>query len=150
MKRFTSHPDQALQEAIGHIMALQTIYRKENDVLSRADTNGFLALQNEKLEAAQLYQSSIKGLLTRKDEIKTASASLKNKLQVMQKDFSALTAENLVLVQRMRRCTDRLGETLMNAAREAVRRQRPLNYTADGRFEDNENKSVSTGINETA
>lgn len=144
------NPDQVLQEAITHISALREVYVRENKALSSSDTAGFLALQEEKLAAARNYQHSVSGILKEREAYGSFNPVLKNRLQAMQTDFSGLMKTNMDMLERMRRCTERLGEMIMSAARDAAQRERAVNYGECGNLQGEDRKSVSMGLNETA
>ncbi len=146
----SQNPEKALQDTIETIEALQDVYVRETQSLKAANTQDFLALQDEKLQTAQKYQSSIKQILKRKEEMQTVSPALKAKLQDMQEGFSQTSKSNLEEIQRMQRTVDRLGNTIRKAAKETARRLRGHSYSQTGKIEGEDKKTVSMGINETA
>ena len=68
----------------------------------------------------------------------------------MQKNFSELTAKNMDSLKRMQKSTHRLGEVIMNAAKDAAKSQRSHVYGETGTLRGAEKKSVSMGLSETA
>jgi hypothetical protein len=149
-KNFSKEPNKAMQEMMETIDSLRGIYTKENEALSAADTKAFLELQEKKLEVARDYQSGIETMLTRKDQMKTVNPLLKKRLVESQKNFSDLTTKNMELLKRMQKSTHRLGEVIMNAAKDAAKSQRSHVYGETGTIRGAEKKSVSMGLSETA
>ncbi len=144
-------PDRAMQEMMNIIDNLRGIYVKETDALTHADTDLFLKIQDEKLEAAKQYQRGIEFILDNKSDMRAAHPNLKTRLQAMQEEFAELSQRNMEAIRRMQRCTQRLGETIMNAAREESRKTRAFSYAENGAIAASDRKSVSMGsINETA
>lgn len=147
----SSNPDRAMQEMMSIIDRLRGIYVRENEALIAADTQTFLSLQDEKLSTAREYQLGAQHMMEHRDDIRTASAGLKDRLIAMQQEFAHLSETNMESIRRMQRCTERLGETIMNAAREEMRKNRVVNYAETGIMAASERKTVSMGsINETA
>ena len=139
----------AAREMMTTIGALQRIYEQETEALENHDTQGFLMLQEDKLFAAQNYQRGIEELMARKDELKHVPQSTKIQLQEMQSDFSEMAKRNMKAIQRMQRVVERLGITIRGAAKEAIKKQRPMHYGESGTIEGEDTRSVSTGFSET-
>ena len=146
----SSSPEKAMNEMMGTIDTLRSVYIEENQALESADTKGFMALQDRKFETAKLYQQSVEEILARKDEMRRVDPSLKRKLRLMQADFTTLAAENKEALKRMQRTMSRLSDTVRSAAKEAVNKQQATSYGECGRLQNTENRVVSTGISETA
>ena len=149
-RTYSAEPNRAMQEMMETIDSLRGIYIKENEALDAADTKAFLELQERKLEVARDYQSGIETILARKDQMKSVNPLLKNRLIQMQKNFSELTAKNMDSLKRMQKSTHRLGEVIMNAAKDAAKSQRSHVYGETGTLRGAEKKSVSMGLSETA
>lgn len=146
----SANPNKAIQEMMDSIDVLRKVYIRETEALVAADSEKFLSLQEEKLGAARNYESGIEQILARKDEIKMADPSLKNRLEDMQKDFARLADKNLDALGRMSRTLGRLGNSIRNAARETAAQQRAVSYGKDGTIHKAERKTISTGLSETA
>lgn len=149
-RTLSKDPAMALQEVMETISTLRDIYAEENNALTAADTKGFLALQDRKLEVAQVYQDRISELLARKHELSQVSPDLKNKLAAMQREFAELAGQNRNALERMQRCMNHLGNRLREAAQDAMRKQRAVSYGRTGRMQDDPRKTVSAGIITTA
>jgi hypothetical protein len=149
-KTLSADPNKAMQEMMSTIDNLRAIYVQENEALDTSDTKTFMELQEKKLEAARSYQEGIETILARKEQMKKANPLLKKRLAEMQKDFSDLAAKNIESLKRMQRCTHRLGELIMNAAKDAARSQRSFVYGETGAMRGSERKTVSMGVSETA
>lgn len=139
----------AMQDMMLTIDALRGIYVRETEALENTDTQTFLSLQDEKLEAAQKYKRGIESLMTRED-LKNVSPAIKNKLAAAQKDFAGLADRNIEALQRMQRSTERLGQTIMGAAKDAARKKQAFSYGENGLVHKNEKRTVSMGLSETA
>ncbi|MGQ0527383.1 MAG: hypothetical protein ACT4OY_05050 [Alphaproteobacteria bacterium] len=147
----SANPDSAMQEMMGIIDNLRGIYMKETDAMTGADTDLFMKLQDEKLQAARQYQKGIEFIMDNKSDMRTAHPNLKARLAAMQEEFAALSQKNMEAIKRMQRCSQRLSETVMTAARDEARKQRAFNYAENGVIATSDRKSVSMGsINETA
>lgn len=142
------NPDKAMQEMMETINALRTVYEQENAALDASDTKGFLGLIDRKMAIARDYHAGAVQMLERREEFSKADPDLRKKLLDMQEDFSELSSRNLESLDRMRRSVRRLGDKIMGAAREAVKKD-SVNYEASGNLYDTD-RSVSLGLNESA
>lgn len=140
----------AMQEMMETIDALRGVYARETEALAKADTQGFFALQDEKMETARRYQGSVERILAHKDEIAAADPQLKNRLAASYKEFSAASEKNMNALARMSRCIDRIGDTMRHAAKEEAAKKRAFSYGQSGVLQRAEHKSVSMGVSETA
>jgi len=144
----SAEPHKAMQEMMATIDSLRTLYMEENAALDKCDTRTFLTLQERKIESARRYQSGIAQMLERRDEMRTADPALRQRLVAMQEDFSNLTAANVKALDRVQRGVKRLGERIMNAARDAAQKE-AVNYGKKGLL--NKYKGpVSIGVSESA
>ncbi len=143
-------PNRAMQDMMDIINSLRGVYAEETEALNKADTKAFLDLQEKKMTAARQYQRGIEDILSREEQMKSVAPSLKNRLASMQKEFFGLSQKNLEALSRMQRCTSRLGETIMGAAKDAAKSQQTHVYGETGSIRDNERRSVSMGVSETA
>lgn len=147
----SSDPNTALRQVISTIEKLQGVYERETDVLHTVDGKAFMAMQDDKIGAIREYQCGMSQLLSRRDEMGAADPALKKKLKTMHAVFSQQSRENLEALARMKRCTERLGNTLRQAAISAVQQQRTYSYGENGTITGNaRNKAVSSGVSETA
>ena len=145
------NPDKALEDMIETINSLRDVYQQETEALGASDTKAFLSLQDRKLEVARRYQYGVEAMTTHRESMKNASPRLRDKLKSMYGDFSALAARNLEALERMQRNTERLGDTIMQAARDAARQQRTYAYSGNGAITGSAaRKGVSMGVSETA
>ena len=147
----SSDPGIAMQEMMDTIDTLRAVYVRETDALVVADTKAFLALQEEKLEAARAYQETVQEFLTRKEEMKNVNPLMKKQLEDMQSEFSSLAKKNMDALQSMQRSVERLGSTIRNAAKDSAQKERAVSYGEGGRLQSTEQKVISTGsVSETA
>jgi prefoldin subunit 5 len=146
---FSADPNLAMQEMMSVIDALRSVYVRENEVLAASDARAFVEIQKEKFEAAQKYQAGVEDLMKRKESMKSASPVLKNRLVEMEKEFSQISEKNIEALKRMQRCVERVGQTIMNAAKDAARKRRAVAYGESGALR-GDAKTVSMGVSETA
>lgn len=143
-------PERAVKSVISVIEDLQHIYAEETDALERSKARKFLDLQDQKFTTAQQYQTAIEQLLARKEDLKKASPESRDKLKMMQRNFSELASKNMASLKRMGRTIDRLSERIRTAAKDEINKHRAVSYSESGRVNDLDSKSISTGLNETA
>ena len=143
-------PDKALQEMMNTIDVLRDIYTMETKALESTDTQKFLEIQEKKLLSADRYRQSIEQMMARKDEMSKADPVLKERLKEMQNDFSALADKNKEALSRMQRCSERLSNTLRNAAKKAIQKKRSVAYSETGTLRKNSTKHIPMSISETA
>ncbi len=140
----------ALREVSTTITKMSEIFKAETKALNAVDSNSFAALQAEKISTAQEYQSDMGQIISRKNEVSQADPTLRDKLKQMQKDFSRISQENLEALSRMQRCTDKLGNTIRNAAIHAAQKQNGYSYGENGAISNAaKKKAVSSGLSET-
>lgn len=145
----SSDPKRAIQDMMQTIDALRNVYVAETMALAASDTPAFLSLQDQKIEAAQNYHTGISEFLTRKDEILTVHPDLKSLIRRKQEEFSDVARENLDALDRMRRTVDRMGNRIMQAARDAATRE-GVTYGKSGNMNGYKNKPVTMGLNKSA
>ena len=149
-KTLSSDINVALREVSSTIRKLGEVYAEEAKALNNIDHKTFIALQEKKLVAARAYQSDMGQMIARKGEIKMADSTAKKRLEKVEKEFSEISRANMDALNRMQRCTERLGTTIRNAAIRAAQRQRGDGYGKTGAFLENaKKKAVSSGLSET-
>lgn len=149
--RLSANPRKAIQEMMETIDHLKGVYERETEALNKSDVKTFMALQDEKISTAQIYQDNIAQMMSRKEELKAMDPAARNKLEEMQGEFSQLAKKNMIALKKMQKTMDRFGGTLRDAARDAVKKDHSTNYTAKGRMDLDEAKRITTGtISETA
>lgn len=144
----SKNPNQAMQEIMGTIDLLRLALVKETNALKEADTEKFMDLQDSKIEIARDYLDGMAQLLARKDELKAADPTLKNRLEKMRAEFADTVRENHSSLDRMKTGMKRLGERIMETVREAARKEEQLIYGANGHMQSGLNASL--GVNESA
>jgi len=144
-------PNTALRQMMSTIEKLQSVYKHETEVLNATDSNAFMDTQDKKISAIKEYQAGMSQLLNRREELGKADPSLKARLKDMHAKFSQQSRQNLEALARMKRCTERLGNTLRQAAISEAQQQRTYSYGQSGTISGSaRNKAVSSGISETA
>ena len=143
-------PHKAMQEMMDMIDHMRGVYEVETDALERFDAKGFLAIQEEKLQATNAYRAGIEDILSRKEEIRGVDSSIKRKIEKMQKDFADLSVKNMTALKQMQKTMERLGETVQKVAKDTVNKQSAFSYGDSGRLNSSEKKRVSIGVSETA
>lgn len=145
------NPAKAASEMTEIIMDMQKIYEHETEALMEADTRRFNELQEKKLIAARRYQEGISQMIARKNEMQGIDPAIKNKLKDLQKDFADISQKNMEALGRMKRCTERLGNIIRTAAKDAAKKDRGVTYGETGKMSGSTVKrAVSMGVSETA
>ncbi len=140
----------AIKDVMDIIKCLGKVYSEENEALKRSDTKKFMALQEKKLTAAHEYQSAMAQMIARKNELKTADPAMKDRLKKLHSNFSAISEENMRSIERMQRCTERLGNTIRTAAIKSAHNTRGYSYGETGAISNiSRKKAVSSGLSET-
>ncbi|MBL4805563.1 MAG: hypothetical protein JKY71_11960 [Alphaproteobacteria bacterium] len=143
-------PKKAMQEMMDMIDHMRGVYENETAALERFDAKGFLAVQEEKLQATNAYRAGVEDILRRRSEMRGVDTDMKRKIERMQKDFSDLSVKNMSALKQMQKTMERLGETVQKVAKDAVNKQNAFSYGDSGRLNENERKRVSIGVSETA
>lgn len=140
----------ALREVVTRMDALNDVFEQETEALNNIDNKTFIALQDQKLATAVEYQDCMTQIMARKNELKKADPMVKEKLKEMQARFQDIAKRNMEALERMNRCTERVGNTIRNAAIRAANKERGFSYGEDGNIPTTSKKrSVSTGLSET-
>lgn len=147
-RRLPSDPNRAMQEMMLTIDRMRSSMILETAALKEADTRKFMDLQDEKLDVARDYLDGMSQLLARKDELKNADPALQDRLEAMRADFSEIAQENHAALERMKNGMKRLGDRIMETAREASRREREIIYGGNGQMQSG--FKTTMGINESA
>ena len=142
------NPERALQETMQIITALKAIYAEENKALSAVNTKKFSALQPKKMDIFTQYQSAVKQIVARQKEFLKVRSILRAHLIEAQKDLALLTATNIVYLERVHKSATRLGNRIVIAARDAVRKD-SVNYGATGNMSGSA-RAISLGVNQSA
>lgn len=149
-RRYTlpKNANKAMQEMMDVIDRLRISLVEETAALKDADTKTFLSLQDKKIEVARDYMEGITQMISRKEEMKKADPTLINKLEEMRTDFSEIAFENHAALDRMRYGMKRLGERIMEAARDTAKREDQIIYGANGHMKTGSKATI--GVNESA
>ncbi|PCI99708.1 MAG: hypothetical protein COB14_05850 [Alphaproteobacteria bacterium] len=140
----------ALREVASTINKMSKVFVEETDALNKTDRNAFIALQEQKLLTAQEYQSDMGQMIGRKNELTSADPAMKERLKKMQADFAEISSKNLEALSRMQRCTEKLGNTIRNAAIHAAQKQNGYSYGENGAISNAaKRKAISSGLSET-
>ena len=143
-------PNSALRDVIDTIKVLSGLYQDETEALVKSDTQTFMSLQPKKLEVAQTYQDRMSFVMAHKNDLHRADNALKNRLKTMQTSFAELSQKNMEAINRMQRCTERLGNSIRSAAIQSAQHQRAFSYGETGAIPNaTQKKVVSSGISET-
>ncbi len=143
-----ANPNKAMQEMMETIDSLRTTLTEETAALKKADTISFLNMQEKKIEITSHYLDGMNQLIDRKDELKDADPTLKQKLEEMRLDFADITQENLQAIDRMKTGMKRLGERIMNQAQMAAKKHDQIIYNAKGHMQTS--AKASMGVSESA
>lgn len=145
----SANPNRAIGDVITAGNVLEKIYCEEIDALKKPDTRGYKDLQGRKWEAAEAYYAVMEKMIARKEELKNLDPATKKRLRVMHKRFSTTTQQNLQEIQRMKKCSQRLGNTLRNAAIRAAKKTGAVSYSGNGSLNnERSHKIISSSLNE--
>lgn len=141
----------ALRTVMGTVKKLGALYEEETKALHASKTNDFLEIQKKKIIIARDYENGMTQIMARQKELKTADPAVKNKLKAMYAEFQEISNRNMQAIERMQRCTERLGNTIRNAAIKSAQSQRAYSYGDNGALTNAaQRKIVSSGLSETA
>ena len=142
--------NRTVQELMQTVDALRILYMEETEALQKADVRKFSALQDHKIAVARAYQAQTAELMAQKDQLKLqVHPELRRQLRQKEHEFSLVCRLNLEWLDRMGNCTQRLGNRILEAAREHARKSTASSYGARGKLEQNERR-VSLSLNESA
>ncbi len=140
----------ALLEVTHTIKNLGGVYVEETEALNNIDNKRFLELQAKKLIAAREYQNDMGQMLERKDEINKSSSASKNILKEVHEEFQEISRKNMEALERMQKCTEKLGNTLRSAAIRDAHKLNGYSYGDNGAIPNAASKKVvSSGLSET-
>ncbi len=141
-------PNKATQEMMKIIDRLKFFMIEETKALKDADTATFMTLQDNKLDVARDYVEAMQQMMERSEEIKKATPTLLDQLTKMREEFSSIAQENHAALERMKNGMQRLGERIMETARETVKKERQIIYGSSGHMQTGLKATI--GINESA
>lgn len=140
----------AIKDVMRTITILDAVFDEETKILKSSDTKAFMALQDRKIAAAQMYETHMQQMIARKKELTTADPALKDRLKAQYEEFSKTSIDNLLAIQRMQRNTDKLGNKIRSAAIKAAQKDRGYSYSETGAIPNaSRKKAVSSGHSET-
>lgn len=142
------NPDRAIQAMMDTIDNLRTSLIEETEALNDADTKTFMILQGKKIDVARDYMDGITQLIARKDEMRKADPKLIKRLEEMRIEFADTAHNNHAALNRMKSGMKRLGERIMETARDAAKKQEQLIYGASGHMKSGSKATI--GVNRSA
>ena len=149
-KLLSKDTNTALRDVITTVRKLGAVFVEETDALKKTDHKAFQKLQDQKLVVAREYQNVMGQMVARKNELAYADSALREKLKEAQNTFSEISNHNMDAISRMQRCTEKLGNTIRNAAIKAVQKDRGYSYGENGTISKTaKRKAVSSGLSET-
>lgn len=125
----------AILHTIIAVTALRDVLIKENEALAASKSALFLELQDAKVDAARRYEILVNHLMDNGEKTKAADQKLKDQLQRLQGDFSAVCQRNLELIERMKNATEKLGECIMRSARKTAEAATQFAYGSSGKMQ---------------
>ncbi len=147
--KLSNPPEKAAQEMMIIINQLQYIYQQETGYLAVSDTVGFQSIQDTKMQATLRYEQGMSQMFARRSELKLLSDATKETLRTMEAEFKVISMENKKMLERVKRTTERLGETIRYAAKDAVKKRTSAGYSATGIMSAPSSRNMSIGISET-
>lgn len=146
--KLSRDPNKAMEEMMLTIDRLRGTLVSETNALKDADTQTFLGMQENKADIARDYLEGMSQLIARKDELQNADENIKNKLEEMRIEFGDIAHENHAALNRMKNGMKRLGDRIMEAARETARKEQQFVYGANGQLQNNTSGTI--GVSESA
>ena len=86
-------------------------------------------------------------MMARKDELKEADPTLKERLEQMRSEFADIAHENHAALERMKNGMKRLGDRIMETAREAAKKEEQIIYGSGGKMQSGLKATI--GVNES-
>lgn len=145
--KLSTDPNKAIEEMMITIDELRQTLIEETKILDDADSIRFMEFQDKKLKNARAYMNGMQQLISRKEEIRQADPTLKQRLEEKRAEFAEITHHNYAALQRMQHGIKRLGDRIIENARVAVRREKEIIYGSRGQM--HLGKKASMGINES-
>lgn len=130
------------------VSELEAVLATETDFLKKADRDGFLRLQDKKLDIAQSYQQDIFAVKNVAKILKEKYPNLIPFLQEKQTKLNTIITENESALKRMENSTRRLSDRIMDVARRAAVEQNSVVYGSAGQL--NDKNRASMGVSESA
>lgn len=143
----SANPEKAMEQMMIIIDDLRAKMVDETAALKEADTASFMEMQDNKIVVARQYLDGMKELLARKDELRDADPTLKNKLEEARKRFSNVAQDNLSALKRMSGGMKRLEERIISAARTEADKENKFAYGSNGYLQNGLASRI--GINES-
>ncbi len=146
--KLSRDPNKAMQEMMFTIDRLRGVLVEETTALNDADTKRFMDMQDQKLDIARDYLEGMDQLIARKDEIKQADKTIIKRLEDVREDFGKTAHENHAAISRMKNGMKRLGDRIMETAREAAKKEQQFVYGANGCLQNATGGTI--GVSESA
>jgi len=146
--QLSKEPEKAMQEMMDIIDTLRGVMVQETEALKQARTNIVMEIQDAKMAAAQDYQDGIFQLMARKDEMKSVSPTVKNRLEKTRLEFKEIAETNKEALERMRKGLGRLSDRIMSSAKQEAEKSQKFVYGHHGKLEGS--GKASMGVNESA
>lgn len=144
----SKNPDKAMQQMMDTIDQLRNQMIAETNALKDTNTQEFMRLQDDKITVSRQYMHAYEEMIERKEEMKKAKPSLKQKLEVMRAEFAQTTKENMTAIERMSRGMKSLENRIMDTARKEAQKDKQFAYGATGQISNGLKSTI--GINESA
>lgn len=139
--------EQAVVQALHAIYEFGFILTQETAALKKFDKEAIDAVQNDKVTWAREYQDWILTLNERKNDAKTVSQELKDKLREAYRNFAKITDENARTLRYKKTSAERMLKIIVNAAKDSV--PDAPNYGSDGFYGIKKDTPISFKVNET-
>ena len=144
----SANPEKAMEQMMVIIDDLRTKMIEETAALKEADTASYMSIQDKKIIIARQYLDGMKELLSRKEELRDADPSLKQKLEEARSRFANVAQDNLQALKRMSGGMKRLEERIISAARKEADKENKFAYGSNGYLQNGLASRI--GVNESA
>lgn len=122
-----------IQEMLAVITAFSNLLVKETAALKKADFKTVDALQADKKLFAKQYEAKVTAMFSRREEFAKLEMSLRETLAKERARFNEVLQQNMYALDMAQYGTQRLVDRILDAAREAVVKERETNYSQAGK-----------------
>ncbi len=139
-----------VQKTFQVMKELESLLEDESAALIAANFKQADSFQDKKKELSQDYNSCIRNLINRKEDVAALPASMKELIVKTRLHFSKVLSANMRAIDGVRKSSQRLVDKIIDSARETV--STDAGYNAAGRIYSSSSVAgspVSISINET-
>lgn len=144
------HVEKTMATVIEMMGRLDAVLKQENDALKNMDRQKFLNLQREKVTLAKNYEKEAQKLIELRGNIRKADKKVTEGLKNAHKSFVEHADENLKVLLQKKEAVQRINKRIMETARDTLVQKDERYNASGGAYQSTTNKTVSTGLTDTA